>query len=96
MEIETFKKVLSKALDNVVLIGIKKGYFAENKKDELNDKLNNIIENGSSRIATPEEEEQYIFQIKEALENGDISLNLIERQLLESYTDKIGHRRGFW
>ena len=45
MEIVDFKKVLSKALD-IVDVGIKKGYFDENKKEELNNKLVAIFNNG--------------------------------------------------
>ena len=45
MEIVEFKKVLSKAL-NIVDIGIQKGYFEENKREELNRKLQNILNNG--------------------------------------------------
>ena len=37
MEIVDFNKVLSKALD-IVDVGIKKGYFDENRKEELNNK----------------------------------------------------------
>ena len=45
MEIVDFNKVLSKALD-IVDVGIKKGYFDENRKEELNNKLVAIFNNG--------------------------------------------------
>ena len=45
MEVEDFNKVLSKALD-IVDVGIKKGYFDENRKEELNNKLVAIFNNG--------------------------------------------------
>lgn len=45
MEIVDFNKVLAKALD-VVDVGIKKGYFDENRKEELNNKLVAIFNNG--------------------------------------------------
>ncbi len=45
MEIVDFNKALSKALD-IVDVGIKKGYFDENRKEELNNKLVAIFNNG--------------------------------------------------
>ena len=45
MEVVDFNKVLSKSLD-VVDVGINKGYFDENKKEELNNKLVTIFNNG--------------------------------------------------
>ena len=45
MEIVEFKQVLSKALD-MVDVGIKKGYFDESKREELNNKLISIFSNG--------------------------------------------------
>lgn len=45
MEVVDFHKVLSKVLD-IVDVGIKKGYFDENRKEELNNKLVAIFNNG--------------------------------------------------
>lgn len=45
MEIVEFNKVLSKSLD-IVEIGIKKGYFDIDRKEELNNKLISIFKNG--------------------------------------------------
>ena len=45
MEIIEFKKVLEKSID-IVNIGVKKGYFDENKKEELNNKLKTMFKNG--------------------------------------------------
>ena len=45
MEVIEFNKVLAKALD-IVELGVKKGYFDENRKEELNNKLISIFKNG--------------------------------------------------
>jgi len=45
MEIANFNKVLSKSL-SIVDAGIKKGYFDEKRKDELNNKLMTMFKNG--------------------------------------------------
>lgn len=45
MEIQKFKKILAQALD-IVDVGIKKGYFQEDKREFLEDKLLTIIKNG--------------------------------------------------
>ncbi len=46
-----------------------------------------INPDGSIEFATTEEEEQYISQIRSALENGKISLNRVQLGLLDSYTN---------
>ena len=46
-----------------------------------------INPDGSIEFATTEEEEQYISQIRIALENGKISLNRVQLGLLDSYTN---------
>lgn len=48
---------------------------------------------GVIRYATVEEEEQYISQIRSALENGEISLNRVQLGLLDSYTNGNTHKK---
>ena len=45
MEIKEFKQLLTKA-EQVVNIGVKKGYFEESRKEELNQKLTTLFNNG--------------------------------------------------
>lgn len=51
-----------------------------------------INSDGSIKFATVEEEEQYISQIRNALENGEISLNRVQLGLLDSYTNGNTHK----
>ena len=46
-----------------------------------------INPDGSIKFATVEEEEQYISQIRNALENGEITLTRIQKGLLDSYSN---------
>ena len=52
-----------------------------------------INPDGSITFATTEEEEQYISQIRSALENGEISLNRVQLGLLDSYTNGNTHKK---
>lgn len=52
-----------------------------------------INPDGSIKFATAEEEEQYILQIRNALENGKISLNRVQLGLLDSYTNGNTHKK---
>ena len=52
-----------------------------------------INSDGSIKFATVEEEEQYISQIRNALENGEISLNRVQLGLLDSYTNGNTHKK---
>lgn len=52
-----------------------------------------INSDGSIKFATVEEEEQYISQIRSALENGEISLNRVQLGLLDSYTNGNTHKK---
>lgn len=52
-----------------------------------------INSDGSITFATTEEEEQYISQIRSALENGEISLNRVQLGLLDSYTNGNTHKK---
>ena len=52
-----------------------------------------INPDGSKKIATAEEEEQYISQIRNALENGKISLNIVQIRLLDSYPNYNTHKK---
>lgn len=52
-----------------------------------------INPDGSITFATTEEEEQYISQIRSALENGKISLNRVQLGLLDSYTNGNTHKK---
>ena len=52
-----------------------------------------INSDGSIEFATFEEEEQYISQIRSALENGEISLNRVQLGLLDSYTNGNTHKK---
>lgn len=46
MERREFQKILADSLLNIVEVGIKKGYFKEEKREELNDKIIEIFKNG--------------------------------------------------
>ena len=52
-----------------------------------------INPNGSIKFATVEEEEQFISQIRNALENGEISLNRVQLGLLDSYVNGNNHKK---
>lgn len=48
---------------------------------------------GSIKFATAEEEEQYISQIRTALENGKITLTIAQQELLDSYSNGNNPRK---
>ena len=52
-----------------------------------------INSDGSIKFATVEEEEQFISQIRNALENGEISLNRVQLGLLDSYANGNNHKK---
>ena len=52
-----------------------------------------ITPDGSKKFATAEEEEQYISQIRNALENGEITLNRVQLDLLELYSENNNHKK---
>lgn len=52
-----------------------------------------INSDGSIKFATPEEREQYISQIKAALENGEITLTINQQILLDSYSNGNSPRK---
>ena len=51
------------------------------------DRITIMNPDGSIKFATAEEDEQYISQIRNALENGEITLTKIQQGLLDSYSN---------
>lgn len=53
-----------------------------------------INPDGTIKLASPEEEQQYISQILIALNNGEISLNRIQLNLLDSYSNSSSSQKN--
>ena len=106
MEIKDFEKLLSKA-SQVVDIGVKKGYFEESRKEELNKKLTTLLNNGIvydipgraiyGRYSSSEKKLYFNVKVFQSEEEALVYMIHEIKHGLDHYDDQIGfdhHNEG--